>query len=89
MQIGQVGDFDGEGAGVKADRSARVVLGAWNHLRVDIHPDGWVRAYLNDQTAPAASYRFPAPAPGKAGCRAERAATYFDNFSAWYETVLP
>jgi uncharacterized repeat protein (TIGR01451 family) len=88
VHIGQEGDFGGATEGTKAKGIFNLKLKKWYTLSVKIYPDGWVRVFVNSRATPVVSYRFPSTIDGDVGYRAKRAKTLFDNFAAWYETVL-
>jgi hypothetical protein len=104
--IGQVGDYEGETAGVKAHRNVVISLQRWHIVRVDINSAGLVSVYIDGQggaeradhenvdgtavdRSPLVSYQFSGSATGQVGYAAKKAKTFFDDFYAWDETVLP
>ena len=101
VAIGQVGEFGGEKAGVKAVGNANLSLNKWHSVVVDAYLDGTVRVYIDQRLAnvrtisdvegPQAdvAYAFNQAVPGRVGLYALKAKAGFDKFYAWDETVLP
>lgn len=94
--IGQVGDYEGETAGVRAVINADIALKTWHSVRVDIYSRGSVDVYIEPSagnqsgtSSPLLSYLFSGAATGRVGYAAKKARTFFDDFHAWDETALP
>ncbi len=88
LYLGQVGESMTEQEGVKASLKRSVDVDSWRQLRVDIQPDGDVKAYFGQSELPALTFRFVDPIGGQVGCTANMPNVRFDDFGVWDERVL-
>ena len=58
-------------------------------VTVDIYSNGVVNVYRNGDLTPKLTYLFSDLPAGRVGYAANMAKTFFDNFAALDETVLP
>jgi hypothetical protein len=105
ISIGQVGDYEGETGGVRVSNRQDISLKTRHTVRVDVYSTGLVNVYLTDKettrsvddtrademgaSSPLVSYQFSGVAAGQVGYAARKARTFFDDFYAWDETLLP
>ncbi len=89
LTVGQVGDYPGARAGVKASKTLRFRPGQWYPIRVDLRPDGRVEVFLGTARRPALTARFARPLAGSVGVAASKSAAYFDDFRVWDQRVFP
>jgi hypothetical protein len=88
LYIGQAGEIGAEPDGIKASVQRPVEFDTWQHLRVDVHPDGVVDVSFGQTGPPALTFRFADPAGGRVGCSANTSEVVFDDFGVWDERVL-
>jgi hypothetical protein len=88
LYLGQVGETATETEGVKVSVPMSVDLDTWHQLRVDVHPDGEIKAYFGQLEVPALTFRFGHPVVGQVGCAANTSRVNFDDFGIWDARVL-
>jgi hypothetical protein len=88
ISIGQRGDLGSEPPGIKDVEAMGFPTDTRINLRVDIHPDGWVRAYLDGSPIPVISHKFAESVRGDVGLWAKKAHSTFDNFYLLPKRVL-
>lgn len=93
--VGQVGDYDGQTAGLKAFGRLPVPGFHAHMLRVDIQSNGDVVAYVDAanphrcRRSAITGFSFGSAAAGRVGFAANKARSSFDDFFAWDSGVLP
>jgi hypothetical protein len=88
LYLGQVGETPTEADGIKVSVPMSVELDTWHQLRVDVHPDGEIKAYFGQSEVPALTFGFGDPVVGQVGCAANTPSVSFDDFGVWDERVL-
>ena len=94
IMISQVGDYEGEVAGIKASMNVGFKINQWNQIRVDVYATGGVHVYANPPISgtapkPLLGYAFATAVSGRAGYLSSKAKSLYDDFTAWDATVLP
>jgi hypothetical protein len=87
VRVGQVGDFGGATAGIKARNAVSAAVATNYALRADTYPDGRVKVYFKG--ALVLNYKFPTAVLGTVGVGVVNNGAEFDNFRVSDATVLP
>ena len=87
VRVGQVGEFGGVTAGIKARNAVSAAVGTNYALRADTYPDGRVKVYFKG--ALVLNYKFPSAVLGVVGVGVVNNGAEFDNFRVSDATVLP